>query len=203
MSAGIDPACQPIPVAPAAHYHMGGLLTGLDGRTTLDGLWAAGEVTSTGTHGANRLASNSLLEAVVFAGRVAEDIQDATTATMPVIVDDTAASPIPDNNEDGSQWDRLRRLMGDCVGVVREQGDLRRAARTILEMHREPGDPEWTNALTAAALIVAGALHRTESRGAHYRSDFPDPKSAWQKRTILSLSQAELLLRDAAERTFA
>jgi len=204
LQAGIDPERQPIPVTPAAHYHMGGVLTDGDGRTSLDGLWAAGEVTSTGAHGANRLASNSLLEAVVFAGRIAEDIHGILPAPKTNNWGDLAGeSDDPVTDEDSPEMARLRRLMGRHVGVIREDTGLRQAARTILDMERRNRKVRFANILTAAKLIVAAALRRTESRGGHYRSDFPQAEAAWQKRTYLSLSDADRWLRDATERALA
>lgn len=204
LSAGLDPVREPMPVTPAAHYHMGGIYTGMDGRTTLSGLWAAGEVTSTGVHGANRLASNSLLEAVVFAGKIAEDLKNmpATKRRRP----SAGLTDVPGDHrrdKDTQQMTRLRRLMGRCAGVIRDEKGLRQAAREIIEMQDVCQNPRFSNALTAGALVLAGALQRKESRGGHYRSDFPEPKPQWQKRTLISLRQAELLLQDAAERTFA
>lgn len=204
VSAGIDPVRQPVPVTPAAHYHMGGILTGIDGRTSLDGLWAAGEVTSTGTHGANRLASNSLLEAVVFAGNIAENIKDMPLTPAPKpSVGHSDVSGKYGVGEDSLQMPRLRRLMSRCAGVIRDEAGLRHAARTISAMRNDFPNRQFANSLTAATLVVAGAVQRTESRGGHYRSDYPEQKSEWQKRTHISLDQAELILQEAAERTFA
>jgi L-aspartate oxidase len=204
QSAGIDPVREPIPVTPAAHYHMGGILTGADGRTSLDGLWAAGEVTSTGAHGANRLASNSLLEAVVFAGRIAEDIQ----GMLPTPKRNDWGGSVDGSDdvvteEDSPPMKRLRRLMGRCAGVIRDEAGLRHAARTIVEMEHANTKIRFSNMLTTAKLVVAGALQRTESRGGHYRSDFPKAKPEWQRRTFLSLTEADEVLRESAERTFA
>src|SRR6202040_3477840 len=117
MSAGIDPAKQPIPVAPAAHYHMGGISVDARGRTSLRGLWAGGEVSSTGAHGANRLASNSLLEAVVYAARIAEDIDGGTIAAPAGL-----AKPMELRNSafSASSEARLRAIMTSHVGVIRD-----------------------------------------------------------------------------------
>ncbi len=165
MSAGIDPRTMPIPVAPAMHYHMGGVVTDLWGRTSLDGLSACGESASTGAHGANRLASNSLLEAVVFAERAARrlknsELKDATGAH--------AETP-PEMNE--LAMIELRKRMHAQVGVVRESKGL---AATLDWIDAARANVGASRALTAAGLIAAGALARQESRGGHYRSDFPD-----------------------------
>ena len=202
--AGIDPVTEPIPVTPAAHYHMGGILTGADGRTSVDGLWAAGEVTSTGAHGANRLASNSLLEAVVFAGRIAEDIQ----GMLPTPKRNDWGGPADDSDdvvtiEDSLPMIELRRLMGRNAGVIRNAEGLREAARTIALLERDNRKARFANMLTAAKLVVAGALRRTESRGGHFRSDYPKPSPEWKKRTYLTLAEADRTLLEATERTFA
>ena len=165
---------------------MGGILAGVDGRTTIDGLWAAGEVTSTGANGANRLASNSLLEAVVFAGRIADDILDVLP---PPTGNDWGGKAGESEDvvtaEDSPRMRQLRRLMGRHAGVIRNADGLREAARTIAEMQRENSEIRFSNMLTAAKLVVAGALRRTESRGGHFRSDYPEPGAEWKKRTYL------------------
>jgi L-aspartate oxidase len=164
-SAGIDPREQPIPVAPAMHYHMGGVATDLWGRTTLEGLSACGETSSTGAHGANRLASNSLLEAVVFAERVARRLRDADLkpANNP-----TAHAPpaLPD-----ADLAALRKHMSADAGVVRNAQGLGRTLDWIDQTEKRVGP---ARPLVASRLIVAAALDRHESRGGHYRSDYPD-----------------------------
>ncbi|MDA4846896.1 L-aspartate oxidase [Hoeflea poritis] len=198
--AGIDPVREPIPVVPAAHYHMGGVLVDADGRTSLDGLWAAGEVTSTGAHGANRLASNSLLEAVVFAGRIAEDIQ----GLLPAPKCDNWASPADESDDivtesDSPELQLLRRTMSDCAGVIRDRDGLTRAARLIAELEAKNRKARFGNMLITAKLVVAGALLREESRGAHFRSDRPAPDPQWKKRTYLTLPEADDIVGSAAE----
>jgi L-aspartate oxidase len=188
-AAGIDPAKEPIPVAPAAHFHMGGVLTDADGRSTLDGLWACGETASTGAHGANRLASNSLLEAVVFGARVAHDIADHLP--QPQIMkavrrQDDADAPLPDPADKAL----LRRTMSDHVGVVRDRAGLEKALAVIASLEAKNRSPRFRNALTAAWMIAAAALKRTESRGGHYRSDYPNQDPAWRHRTFITLSEA-------------
>lgn len=166
MSAGLDPRVSPIPVAPAAHYHMGGLATDVWGRTSVDGLWAVGECASTGAHGANRLASNSLLEAVVFAHRIADRLRD-TSAPSPLTTELTDAPPmLPD-----APRAELRQLMQAHAGVVRNAKGLGEALDRVEALCDAHGR---ANALVAARLILTTALAREESRGGHFRSDFPD-----------------------------
>lgn len=187
LSAGIDPARQPIPVAPAAHYHMGGVATDARGRTSLKGLWAAGEVAATGLHGANRLASNSLLEAVVTGARVADDIK----AALP-----EAAKPRPardvltESRIDGARAiDDLRALMSAKVGVIRNGVGLNEALTAIARFERTASSPALLNMATAALLVTAAAWRRRESRGGHYRSDYPNPLPQ-ARRTSLTLDEA-------------
>jgi L-aspartate oxidase len=196
--AGIDPTREPIPVAPAAHYHMGGVLTDAQGRSTVDGLWACGEVTSTGAHGANRLASNSLLEAVVFGARVADDI----ASSLPPLPSTKIAIETPDveayePNKDAEQT--LRRTMSADAGVVRDARSLSNALSTIVSLERDnESDKQMANMLTTAKLITAAALKRKESRGAHFRRDYPAPDEAQAKRSFITLAKADEIAREAA-----
>ncbi|MDQ0319716.1 L-aspartate oxidase [Pararhizobium capsulatum DSM 1112] len=204
MSAGIDPVTQPIPVVPAVHYHMGGVLTDASGRTSIDGLWAAGEVTSTGVHGANRLASNSLLEAVVFAARIAENIKGMLPE--PMITDwggNAGENDDPVTIEDSPALMRLRRVMSEHVGVIRSREGLMRAIREIAALERENSRLRFTNILATAKLMTAAALQRMESRGGHYRSDWPEQRAEWKHRTFLTLSDAESVIAEVAERELA
>lgn len=177
MAGGVDPRRQPIPVLPAVHYHMGGVFTDLTGATTLPGLFAAGECAATGVHGANRLASNSLLEAAVFgarAGRAARDVASLSCRTV------APAAP-PDLPEE--TLGDLRRRMSRDAGVVREAAGLTRllAWLTAAEAVCGPALP-----LTAAQLVADSALARRESRGAHFRADHPAPATvaAHTRRTL-------------------
>jgi L-aspartate oxidase len=199
-SAGIDPARDLIPVAPAAHYHMGGVLTDAQGRTTLDGLWAAGEVASTGAHGANRLASNSLLEAVVYAARIAEDIRELVPAAEAPARTDVPSHPAVPTSIAPERERALRDLMSSHVGVVRDGAGMRHALIEIARMEREWSRvPQLRNMATTALLITAAALKRTESRGGHYRSDYPQTDAAQATRTFITLDAARAIAA-AAER---
>ncbi|MEO1040030.1 MAG: L-aspartate oxidase [Pseudomonadota bacterium] len=163
-AAGIDPRIQPIPVAPAAHYHMGGVATDLDGFTGVEGLYAAGECASNGLHGANRLASNSLLEGLVFGRRAAQ----AAAGALDRNARPAAARPLGDLA--GPPLQRLREAMSAHAGVERDQAGLVRLIEIIDRLEARCGPRA---ALTAARFVAAGALERTESRGGHFRRDFP------------------------------
>lgn len=189
MEAGVDPVSGLIPVAPAAHYHMGGILTDANGRTSLDGLWACGETASTGAHGANRLASNSLLEAVVFGARIAEDIDGlAPAATVPAAATPERGVRVPSADE--ASITTLRRTMTDMVGVVRDGPRMRRAIETLNRLRRGAAGADLANMATAALLIAYSAERREESRGGHYRSDFDAPREALARRSRVTLGAA-------------
>ena len=196
-AAGIDPGKQPIPIAPAAHYHMGGVLTDARGRTSLDGLWAAGEAASTGAHGANRLASNSLLEAVVFAARIAEDIAGLVPESQ--AFDGRLPAPQPPQPPAmGRDEMRLRRLMSAEVGVIRSGAGLARALAELAAIEKQAKTASLKDMAVAALMIAAAAFARTESRGAHYRSDFPNADPAKAQRSFFTLDQARSIARAAA-----
>lgn len=184
--AGLDPARDLIPVRPAQHYHMGGVAVDGSGRTSVAGLWACGEVASTGLHGANRLASNSLTEAVVCARCVAESLSGTPARrTKPAIASDY---PSPDPTP-------VRPLLSRALGVVRDGEGLKAAARTLLtlaERKDAASDP------AAVGLMIAmAALQRRESRGAHYRTDFPDHAAA-ARRSEITLQAALAAARELA-----
>jgi L-aspartate oxidase len=187
-AAGIDPAKQPIPVAPAAHYHMGGIAVDARGRSSIDGLWAGGEVSSTGAHGANRLASNSLLEAVVYAGRIAEDIAGRTISTPGRLA---AESPAPHKGALPALSERdLRAMMTSHVGVIRDGNRLAEAVRAFARLEREAGSLALRNMATTALLVAASAFTRRESRGAHDRADHVGENPVLAHRTMTTLDVA-------------
>jgi L-aspartate oxidase len=161
--AGIDPAVAPIPVRPAVHYHMGGVATDLVGRSTVKGLWVVGEAASTGLHGANRLASNSLLEAAVMGSRVARDVA-GTSADFPTVRGCTDLPPHADLSA-------IRPAVSRHLGVLRHAGAIHGAIGALL-LHVEQGGASADPAMVALAIAVFAAL-RQESRGAHARTDFP------------------------------
>ena len=183
---GLDLAHDPAPVSPAAHYIMGGVRTDLDGRTTVPGLYAAGEVACTGVHGANRLASNSLLEGLVFGARAGR----AAVKDQAGEIGKTAQAHEPPRQEEESEtaneWDarggeialpvrkRVRRLMWERVGILRTAKSIERALREFEQIARAPLRAPSRNFLTVAMLVARSALWREESRGGHFRVDFPD-----------------------------
>ncbi|GJE38472.1 L-aspartate oxidase [Methylobacterium persicinum] len=169
-AAGIDPAVQPIPVRPAAHYHMGGVKVDSVGASSVPGLYACGEVSSTGLHGANRLASNSLLEGLAYAGFIADGLEAPPPSR---IVPETAAPRV------GSDLPGIRALMETHVGVVREADGLAAAEAQLAPL------AATCDAALVASLIAKGALARQESRGGHWRSDYPHQAPARHTETVL------------------
>jgi L-aspartate oxidase len=173
---GIDPVTDLIPVVPACHYASGGVLTDLWGRTTVRGLYACGEVACTGVHGANRLASNSLLEGLVFARRIATAVVDDAPPAREPVTDD----PRPAGLVEASARSAVQRAMSAGAGVLRSATSLGRAAaelkRAAQVTAQEPRVETWeaTNLVTVATALVAAASRRTETRGSHWREDFPD-----------------------------
>lgn len=189
--AGIDPARQPIPVAAAAHYHMGGVACDLRGRSSLPGLWVAGEVAATGLHGANRLASNGLLEALVMATRAAADLaENLPLGEAPEV---HLAPRTEGVGPDPAMVADLRGLMTDCCGVIRSESGLRRALGDLALMSRRALPEPMLNMVAAATLIAAAALLRCESRGGHFRADHPQPDPTLARRSRLTLAEAEAL----------
>jgi L-aspartate oxidase len=186
---GLDPSRDPIPVTPAAHYMIGGVTTDLDGRSTLRGLYACGEVASTGVHGANRLASNSLLEGLVFGERVARQLLHPV-ARAPPPPSQVVEVPVPvgaGRGDEPEMLEEVRDLLWNDVGIVRTADGLRSALAALERIARatEPGRSSdlpgpLANAQLTASLIARAALARNESRGAHYRSDYPRRRPEWR-----------------------
>jgi L-aspartate oxidase len=186
MNAGIDPRSQRIPVAPAAHYHMGGIAVDEWGASSLPGLWACGETSATGVHGANRLASNSLLEALVYGTRVAQHILERRTEIVePALQPRTERDP----RQHTQAIRDLRSVMYSNVGLIRNELGLREALARIAEFSRvfPNASNELRNLLVVGRLIAQAALDRCESRGSHYRSDFPRTDERLAKRSFTRL----------------
>ncbi len=192
VAAGLDARTQPIPIEPAEHYHMGGVATDVDGHTSRPGLWAAGEVASTGLHGANRLASNSLLEGLALGARVAVSIASATTPPAPQspVVPATAFAVEPSVDRFGE--DRIRTTMWEQVGIVRSEASLRRAARRLRSLP-QPSSLITRNLRDAGRLVTEAALARRESRGAHYRSDYPEPDPSLAVRSLVTPARSDAI----------
>ncbi|MGW6204155.1 L-aspartate oxidase [Streptomyces sp. NPDC055089] len=207
---GIDPVTEPIPVAPAAHHASGGIRTDLRGRTTVPGLYACGEVACTGVHGANRLASNSLLEGLVFAERIAADIvADRPRSAAATVADDPAPSPLLPPEARST----IQRIMTRGAGVVRSADSLARAAEELEDLHRSaflkagaaepkdavPGVEAWevTNLLLVSRVLVAAARQREETRGCHWREDRPERDDEnWRRHLVVRLTpDRQLVLR--------
>ncbi|MFP3906048.1 MAG: L-aspartate oxidase [Acidimicrobiales bacterium] len=212
---GLDPSTDLLPIAPAAHYHCGGILTDLHGASSLPGLWAAGETAGSGVHGANRLASNSLLDGMVFGFRCVEAIEagrdgpspdgamrslagvgagtDATDAIAGRVIDDPGLRFGPGHGDPQALEATLQEVMSRTAGVVRDTASLAEAATTVRSLAAEASVDErsdtagWElrNLLDVATALIAAADARTESRGCHTRSDFPDPSPDQRVRHVI------------------
>jgi L-aspartate oxidase len=189
LELGIDITKEPIPVVPAAHYSCGGIVTTISGLTDIPNLYAIGESSFTGLHGANRMASNSLLECMVFAIAAAEQInKDRPHPQEDLLIPNWDESQVTNSDEDvviSHNWDELRRFMWDYVGIVRTDKRLQRARRRVQLLHQEVAEYysnykvsndllELRNLITIADLIIQSAIRRKESRGLHYTLDYPD-----------------------------
>ena len=192
MSVGLDPATDLLPISPAAHYFMGGIDADSNGRTSVPGLWAVGECSSTGVHGANRLASNSLLEGLVFGARVAADVATGLVDPAPGARAAKEAFDLP--MVPGPALQDLRQIMWDRVGLVRTGDGLWEARNNLLEL--DPVLRRTIGGRVAADLaihIVLAALRRSESRGGHYRADYPDEDPMQSHRTLIDLTPADMV----------
>ena len=194
---GIDPRIEPIPVVAAEHYHMGGIAVDLVGRTDVRGLYACGEVAATGVHGANRLASNSLLESVVYPERIASDIRAERRARAHVgspIVSALGRASVAASDD---AWLALRDEMYERVGIVRDERGLALAVERFRAMSRAAENDELRDAAFVAELVARAALARHESRGSHFRSDFPGASADERHRSFLTAAQMSHDLRSA------
>ena len=209
-TAGLDPRIDLLPVTPAAHYHMGGVQTDHLGRTSVDGLWACGEVATTGIHGANRLASNSLLEGLVYAQRVAKDVRQYRRNVESRVIQVPPAPALPAKSDE-NRLQRIvaatRKAMSEHVGITRSAAGLETALATLSQLDRRLEDARhmqsnheavtyeelvrWSevrNTVVVARLVTLAALQREESRGAHYRDDFLGTSPQWQRHQRITIS---------------
>lgn len=187
---GLDPRTTPIPVVAAAHYHMGGIAVDLAGRASVPGLYACGEVAATGVHGANRLASNSLLESVVYPERIAADVRERRAGTLSAAA--RTAAPVADGTATPEAWRELRGVMYANVGVERDELRLSEAVVRLTAIANAATSEELRDAATVGSLVARAALERRESRGSHFRLDYLASAAAEQHRSFVSFAGATL-----------
>lgn len=193
MSVDLDPVQDLLPVSPAAHYFMGGIDSTPDGRTSVPGLWAVGECSSTGVHGANRLASNSLLEGLVFGARVAIDVDQHQIAPPGEVRVSKEALDLP--VLPGPVLEDLRKVMWDRVGLIRTGDGLWAARNAILEMDSVLRRTiTGSHASDLALMMILAALRRSESRGGHYRADYPEPDPTQRHRVLIDPGAVETIV---------
>ncbi len=194
---GLDITREPIPVSPAAHYTMGGIRTNVWGETTLPGLYACGECACTGVHGANRLASNSLLETVVFARRVIQRTVESPGTFMAPAAEAINLSEVMPAEAGAPTREAVQSLMWDDVGIVRDGEALSRAKDTLAAWQAASPRPadrptqELRDLILCSRLVTEAALRREESRGAHYRMDFPQPREEWRRHMVFRRPRAQ------------
>jgi len=181
---GLDITTNLVPVSPASHYCMGGIRTDLWGRSTLPGLYAAGEVTCTGVHGANRLASNSLLEGLVFGARAADAASQDAAPKLSRISPETSVQNRITAPISTAVRKRVKRIMWERVGILRERQSLERAITEFDQIAAGDLGTASRNFVTLAKMVAAAALWREESRGAHFRSDFPEKRKECRVHSI-------------------
>jgi L-aspartate oxidase len=191
---GIDPRVERIPVVAAAHYHMGGIAVDLAGRTSVPGLYACGEVAATGVHGANRLASNSLLESVVYPERIANDIRGTAAASASGFATPAYAAHA---EAPASEWNELREAMYFGVGVERNESGLEAALERLSVLGERTASAELRDAATVGGLVARAALRRRETRGSHVRTDFPGPADRERHRSFSTLADLAVAVRTA------
>jgi len=188
---GLNLARDLLPVSPASHYCMGGIRTDLHGRSTVRGLYAAGEVTCTGVHGANRLASNSLLEGLVFGARAGEaavtdnqDVEIGRSLQLPVL---GSSDTVSRSAISTAVKKRVKRVMWERVGILRDKDSLTRAIAEFEQIERSSLSTSSRNFVSLALLVTRASLWREESRGGHFRSDFPQQREEWRVHSIQKL----------------
>jgi L-aspartate oxidase len=190
-NSGINPSEDKIPISPAAHYHMGGILTDENGKTNIEGLYACGENACSGVHGANRLASNSLLEAIVFGDIISKDIKENMNKSIPnkeVRIDITKSKSLSI-----LKLQELRSIMTEFVGVERDQEGLEKAYNKVKDIYTEYTKNGFlNNSLITSLLIIQSALARKEHRGSHYRKDFPKLNKKLNSRSFITYNDLEL-----------